>query len=37
VSKDVPSCAIIGGNPAKIIGYRDENEYKILKDEGAFY
>lgn len=37
VSKDVPSFAIVGGNPAKIIGYRDENEFKKLKDEGSFY
>jgi len=37
VSKDVPSYAIVGGNPAKIIGYRDENEFKKLRDEGAYY
>lgn len=37
VSKDVPFCAIVGGNPAEIIGYRDENEFKKLKNEGSFY
>ena len=26
VTKDVPSMAIVAGNPARIIGYRDKNE-----------
>lgn len=37
VSKNVSFCAIVGGNPAEIIGYRDENEFKKLRDESAFY
>ncbi len=27
VTKSVPSCAIVGGNPAKIIGWRDKEAY----------
>lgn len=27
VTKSVPSCAIIGGNPARIIGWRDKETY----------
>ena len=37
VTKDVPSRAIVGGNPAKIIKYRDSVHYQELKDEEAFY
>lgn len=36
VVKDVPPLAIVGGNPAKIIKYRDANHYNKLKDEGMF-
>lgn len=33
VCKSVPSCAIVGGNPAKIIGWRDKEKYKeIIKN-----
>lgn len=35
VSKDVPSCAIVVGNPARIVRYRDEKEYYALKKRGA--
>lgn len=28
VTKDVPDYAIVGGVPAKIIGYREENKYQ---------
>lgn len=34
VCKDVPDCAIVGGNPAKVIKYRDIEHYKKLKAEG---
>lgn len=32
VTKDVPPCAVVGGNPAKIIKYRDIDVYNKLKD-----
>ena len=31
VVKDVLDCAIVGGNPAKIIKYRDKQHYYKLK------
>lgn len=37
VCKDVPPCAIVGGNPAKIIKYRDKDHFYKLKSEGKFY
>ena len=37
VSKDVPPLAIVGGNPAKIIKYRDADHYNKLKAEGKFH
>lgn len=37
VTKDVPSCAIVGGNPAKVLGYRDKILYEQLKEEKKFY
>ena len=36
VTKDVPDYAIIGGNPHKIIKYRDIDKFKRLKDNGKF-
>ena len=36
VTKDVPPYAIVGGNPAKIIKYRDIEHYKKLKELGKF-
>lgn len=37
VSKDVPKCAIVGGNPAKVIKYRDMEHYELLKQERKFW
>ena len=37
VCKDVPPLAIVGGNPAKIIGYRDEEHFNKLKNDGRFH
>lgn len=36
VCKDVPPLAIVGGNPATIIKYRDKDHYYRLKSEGCF-
>ena len=33
VTKDVPPCAIVGGNPAKIIKYRNIDAYNELKSK----
>ena len=37
VTKDVPDYAIVGGNPAKLIKYRDIKKFKKLKKEKKFY
>lgn len=37
VTKDVAPYSINVGNPSKIIGYRDENQYRTLKQKGAVY
>lgn len=37
VVKDVPPYAIVGGNPAKIIKYRDIEHYEKLKKELRFH
>ena len=37
VVKAVPDFAIVGGNPAKVIKYRDEEHYNRLKTEKAFH
>lgn len=37
VTKDVPSCAIVGGNPAQIIGYRDKDKYVELDKNEQYY
>ncbi|WP_448789132.1 acyltransferase [Bacteroides graminisolvens] len=37
VVKDVPPCAIVGGNPAKIIKYRDIDHFNNLKKENKFH
>ena len=37
VVKDVPRCAIVGGNPAKVIKYRNIEHYEQLCKEGKFH
>lgn len=37
VVKDVPPCAVVGGNPAKVIKYRNKEQYYKLKKEGKVY
>lgn len=36
VVKDVPKYAIVGGNPAKVIKYRDIEHFERLKKEGKY-
>ena len=37
VVKDVPKCAIVGGNPARIIKYRDIEHFNKLDKEGRYW
>ena len=37
VTKDVPDYAIVGGNPAKVIKYRDIEHFKQLKELKKFH
>jgi len=37
VTKDVRALAIVGGNPAKIIGERDRSQFEKQKEESLFY
>lgn len=37
VTKDVPALSIVGGNPARIIGYRDKETYDRLKKENKSF
>lgn len=37
VCKDVPPCAIVGGNPAKVIKYRNIDKFNSLKDQKRFF
>lgn len=37
VSMSIPDCAIVGGNPAKIIKYRDIEHYGKLKNNECFH
>lgn len=37
VTKDVEPLAVVGGNPAKIIKYRDKNVYYKLKSEDKIF
>jgi acetyltransferase-like isoleucine patch superfamily enzyme len=35
VRQDVPPCAMVVGNPARVVGYRDKDHYYSLKKNGA--
>lgn len=37
VTKDVPECAVVGGNPAKILKYRDVISFNRLKKNRQWY
>ncbi|WP_273338574.1 acyltransferase [Eubacterium coprostanoligenes] len=37
VTKDIPDYAVVGGNPAKIIKYRNIEKYKELKEKNLIY
>ncbi len=37
VVKDVPYCAIVGGNPAQVFKYRDKEHFERLKKEMKFH
>jgi acetyltransferase-like isoleucine patch superfamily enzyme len=37
ITKNVPDFAVVGGNPASIIKYRDIDHFLKLKEEGKFY
>lgn len=37
VTRDVPPFAVMGGNPAQIIKYRDKNKYESLKLDNKIY
>lgn len=37
VTKDVPPLAVVAGNPARVIKYRDRDVYERLKKEGRIY
>lgn len=37
VTKDIPDYAVVGGNPAQIIKYRNIEDFKKLKEEKRWY
>ena len=37
VTRNVPPCAVVGGNPAEIIKYRNKEVFYKLKAEGKFF
>lgn len=36
VTKDVPECAVVGGNPARVLKYRDKETFYKLKEQGKY-
>lgn len=36
LTKSVPECAIVAGNPAKIVGWRDKDVFNKLVENGDF-
>lgn len=37
ITKDVPSGAVVAGNPAKVVKYRDMDKYETLKNKNKFF
>jgi maltose O-acetyltransferase len=37
VAKDVPEMAVVGGNPARVLKYRDRDSFERLKSEGRVF
>jgi acetyltransferase-like isoleucine patch superfamily enzyme len=37
VTKDVPACVIVAGNPARVIGERNLEEFSSMKNRGAYF
>lgn len=37
VTKDIPNCAIVGGNPVRILKYRNIKNYETLVSQGRFH
>lgn len=37
VTKDIPQCAVVGGNPAIVLKYRDKEQYIDLKNRDNIY
>ena len=33
----MPPCAVVGGNPAKVVKYRDKKQYLKLKENNQIY
>lgn len=37
VTRDVPTCAIVGGNPATVLGFRDLDLFEKLRNDKRFF
>lgn len=37
VTKDVPECAVVGGNPAQVLKYRNKEVFNSLKENSKSY